>query len=165
VVLLLLREFARSPLTFLNAFSNFFLIMYVIMSENEWIEKQKQRLSQNCIVQGQSDCWLCSLEGIDSILPWQSDFLGILIKKTLYIHRYSYMIFNRVFDLSNDMHVSHICHQRRCINPAHLSYEPNNVNQDRHVCRSIVPAQCKTHQPFPDCLLWKGTHTHTHIQT
>jgi hypothetical protein len=32
VVLLLLREFARAPLIFLNAFSNFVLIM----SENEW---------------------------------------------------------------------------------------------------------------------------------
>jgi hypothetical protein len=57
VVLHLLREFARAPLTFLNAFSKFFLIIYVIMSENEWIEKQKQRLSQNCIIQGQFDCW------------------------------------------------------------------------------------------------------------
>jgi hypothetical protein len=35
------------------------------MSENEWIEKQKQRLSQNCIIQGQFDCWLCSLGGKD----------------------------------------------------------------------------------------------------
>jgi hypothetical protein len=57
VVLHLLREFARAPLTFLNAFSKCFLIIYVIMSENEWIEKQKQRLSQNCIIQGQFDCW------------------------------------------------------------------------------------------------------------
>ena len=156
VVLHLLREFARAPLTFLNAFSKFFLIIYVIMSENEWIEKQKQRLSQNCIIQGQFDCWLCSLRGKDrqySTLtvrfPWET------CKKTLYSHMFSYMIFNRsrVFDLSKDIHVSHICHQRRCINPAHLSYEPNHVNQDRQVCRSIVPAQCKAHQPFPDCLL------------
>ena len=52
-------------------FWKFFLIIYVIMSGNEWIEKQKQRLSQNCIVQGQYDCWLCSLGGrrICSILP------------------------------------------------------------------------------------------------
>ena len=35
------------------------------MSENEWIEKQKQHLSQNCIIQGQFDCWLCSLGGKD----------------------------------------------------------------------------------------------------
>jgi hypothetical protein len=35
VVLHLLREFARAPLTFLNAFSKFFLIIYVIMSEYE----------------------------------------------------------------------------------------------------------------------------------
>ena len=49
VVLHLLREFARAPLTFLNAFSKNFLIIYVIMSENEWIEKQKQRLSQNVL--------------------------------------------------------------------------------------------------------------------
>ena len=41
VVLHLLREFTRAPLTFLNAFSKFFLIIYVIMSENEWIENQK----------------------------------------------------------------------------------------------------------------------------
>jgi hypothetical protein len=79
--------------------------------------------------------------------PWET------CKKTLYSHRFSYMIFNRVFDLSKDIHVSHICHQRRCINPAHLSYEPNHVNQDRQVCRGIVPAQCEAHQPFPDCLL------------
>ena len=108
-------------------------------------------------VEGQFDCWLCSLEGKDrqySTLtvrfPWET------CKKTLYSHRFSYMIFNRVFDLSKDIHVSHICHQRRCINPAHLSYEPNHVNQDRQVCRGIVPAQCKAHQLFPDCLLLKA---------
>jgi hypothetical protein len=34
------------------------------MSENEWIEKQKQRLSQNCIIQGQ----------FGSSFPMQSSF-------------------------------------------------------------------------------------------
>ena len=38
------------------------------MSENEWIEKQKQRLSQNCIVQGQFDL-VVLIGGGDSILP------------------------------------------------------------------------------------------------
>jgi len=65
VVLHLLQEFALAPLTFFNTFSKFFLIIYVIMSENEWIEKQKQCLSQNCILQGQFDFWLCSLGGKD----------------------------------------------------------------------------------------------------
>lgn len=118
VVLLLLREFARATLTFLNSFSNFFLIIYVIMSANEWIEKQTQHLSQNCIIQGQFDCWLCSLGGGDSLYSTLTvRFLWETCKKTLYSHRFSYMIFNRVFDLSKDIHVSHICHQTRCINP------------------------------------------------
>lgn len=63
--------------------------------------------------------------------PWET------CKKTLYSHRFSYMIFNRVFDLSKDIHVSHICHQRRCINPAHLSYEPRPTSLSWY-CASTV---------------------------
>ena len=80
--------------------------------------------------------------------PWKKK-----IKKTVSSHRFAYMLHTKNFDLSSDMQVSHRCHNRRCVNIDHLSYEPPNVNQDRQICRGIFPTRCNMHAPYKDCLL------------
>lgn len=76
-----------------------------------------------------------------------------LNKKTISSHRFVYMLYTRNFDLPPDMQVSHRCHNKRCVNPEHLSVEPGHVNHDRQICRGIFPVRCRTHSPYQDCLL------------
>ena len=48
-------------------------------------------------------------------------------------HRASYMAFNQCIDLPHD--ISHVCHRKKCVNPAHLSHEEHHVNIEREICR------------------------------
>lgn len=68
-----------------------------------------------------------------------------------------YCIENRQI-LNLDGHeMSHICHNKLCIKPAHFSYEPRAINKARDVCRSTNT--CTTHRSYElstsyvDCLL------------
>jgi len=36
--------------------------------------------------------------------------------------------------LTNGYEISHLCHERRCVNPEHLTYEPKLANQQRQEC-------------------------------
>lgn len=125
-----------------------------IMDKSEWIEAQKQRLLANSELYGPRGCLLCKLGGERSkyssltvTFPWNKK------KKTVKSHRFSYMLFVQNFDIPTDMHVSHRCHNNRCVNAEHLSLEPDHVNKDRQICRGIFPVHCKKHPPYQDCLL------------
>ena len=114
------------------------------MNVDDWIIAQKNRLFTNSSVQGPHNCWTCKLGGFHKPystltvkFPWEPS------KKTLYSHRFSYMLHNNVFDLSKEIQISHRCHNKRCVNPEHLSFEPEAVNKDRQICRGIFPTRCK----------------------
>ena len=47
--------------------------------------------------------------------------------------------------------VSHLCHNTRCVNIAHLSNEDKSTNLCRRMCLSN--GVCHHHHPFPDCKL------------
>ena len=59
-------------------------------------------------------------------------FLGL--QKTVGAHRASYMAFNEVLDLPED--ISHTCHMGLCVNPEHLSHEDHVVNMARAQCKA-----------------------------
>ena len=73
-------------------------------------------------------------------------------KKLMLAHRFMYMLHHNTLNLPSHMHVSHICHNSLCINPLHLSLEPNNVNIERNSCKNTVPLQCMHHEGYPDCI-------------
>lgn len=50
---------------------------------------------------------------------------------------------------SND--VSHLCHNRQCVNLHHLSFEPHTINNNRLVCKNS--GECFSHHGFSDCLI------------
>ena len=69
---------------------------------------------------------------------------------TVNAHRLSYIVFHEKF-VDDFLHISHLCHNKRCISVAHLSAEPASVNADRVKC--LNRQQCMGHQPFPKCLI------------
>jgi hypothetical protein len=133
---LLFREFCKFCTCSLdpgNILCDNFLIFYFKINGENWIESQKHRLLDNSEAHGEFGCLLCKLGGGKAVystltvtFPWKKK-----IKKTVSSHRFAYMLHTKNFDMSSDMQVSHRCHNRRCVNIDHLSYEPPNVNQDR----------------------------------
>ena len=73
-------------------------------------------------------------------------------KKVLLAHRLMYMLHTNTLHIPHDIHISHICHNSLCINPLHLSAEPPDVNNNRQLCKNMVPKVCLKHPGFPDCL-------------
>lgn len=63
-----------------------------------------------------------------------------------------YMLHTNTLHIPHGIHISHICHQSLCINPLHLSAEPPDVNNNRQLCKNMVPKVCLKHAGFPDCL-------------
>ena len=57
-------------------------------------------------------------------------------------HRLMYMAVHEVENLPEKdgqdhiLHVSHLCHTKRCINPDHLVLEANIINSERTTCAS-----------------------------
>ena len=69
---------------------------------------------------------------------------------TLTVHRLAYYIYKNNGFLSRKMHVSHLCHDKLCINTAHLSYETQKVNNARNHC--YANARCRGHKSYPNCI-------------
>jgi len=51
------------------------------------------------------------------------------------------------------LEVSHLCHQRLCVNADHLSLEPRSVNLERMHCKGQQLCHL-CHEGYPKCLLW-----------
>lgn len=71
----------------------------------------------------------------------------------VHVHRLRYMIEQKSLHLNPpENHVSHLCHNRICVNIQHLSFEPPSINNSRQNCYS--EKRCKQdHFPYPDCIL------------
>ena len=74
-------------------------------------------------------------------------FMGV--SQSVGAHRASYMAFNEIFNLKND--ISHICHQPSCVNPDHLSHEEHAVNLERAECRE--KGVCRGHACYKSCII------------
>ncbi len=67
-------------------------------------------------------------------------------------HRLSFLLYHNLqpTDLLNK-DVSHLCHNESCIEPAHLSLESREINNERKGC--VHANFCQHHASFPDCML------------
>lgn len=74
-------------------------------------------------------------------------------RMTVNAHRAAYIAFRRVFILPFD--ISHLCHDKLCMNPDHLSHEPWPVNQGRKRCKTIGECAGHTHDgvKYEACIL------------
>ena len=66
------------------------------------------------------------------------------------VHRLAYYLHNNCHQLSPDIHVSHLCHDKLCCNVEHLSYEPQRINNKRQTCKSN--GECSGHHGFQNCI-------------
>lgn len=64
------------------------------------------------------------------------------------VHRFYFFIQGHHID--KNLHVSHLCHCKICINTQHLSIEPQSVNNSWKTCKSL--RRCMGHEPYPQCL-------------
>ncbi|XP_078667899.1 uncharacterized protein LOC144909676 [Branchiostoma floridae x Branchiostoma belcheri] len=69
---------------------------------------------------------------------------------TLSVHRLLFFIHTKQ-RLTSAMHVSHLCHEKLCLNIEHLSYEPAVVNIQRARC--VEDGRCCGHGNYKDCII------------
>lgn len=55
------------------------------------------------------------------------------------------------FPTAENNECSHLCHDRGCINPLHLRWEPRMINRNRNHCKT--QGFCSGHEGFDDCML------------
>lgn len=74
------------------------------------------------------------------------------VRLGLKVHRVVFALDHPNISLNSASYdVSHLCHNRLCVNVQHLSYEPHSINNNRLVCKN--DGECHGHYGFKDCLL------------
>lgn len=58
-------------------------------------------------------------------------------------HRLNFFLSHHPTTLSSNRHVSHLCHNKKCISINHLSYEPQAINIKRNMCK--LNGECSGH--------------------
>ena len=66
-------------------------------------------------------------------------------------HRITYYIAHECAPIEAAMHISHICHNKSCVNPQHLNKETQNINNNRNICKR--EGACHGHFGHPQCIL------------
>lgn len=72
-------------------------------------------------------------------------------RRKIAAHRLAFFISRGYSHLPLDMHVSHLCHNKLCVNVNHLSLEPANINLGRTSC--VRNRRCLGHHGYPNCKL------------
>jgi len=68
-----------------------------------------------------------------------------------HIHRLAYMVHVGDLYLNPRLDCSHLCHNTRCVNVAHISCEPHSVNNNRQRCCNL--GACQGHGHHAACML------------
>ena len=65
--------------------------------------------------------------------------------------RLAYYVAHNCSPIESGMHISHLCHNKICINPVHLHKETQTLNNNRNVCKR--EGVCRGHYGHPMCIL------------
>ena len=128
------------------------------MSNTAWFNHHKAILEEHSESEGPLKCQIWKRGGVGKPghkygtvrvkFPWRNQ------SQNVYVHRLSYMCYRKSFNLPKALHVSHLCHNTLCINPEHLSLEPQHINNARKNCTGRVPPECCGHGIYPKCMFF-----------
>lgn len=143
------------------------------MDDQQLFQHISDKIDQNSMPFGQIGClkWVAAKTSISRSRPSGTIYGKMWITlpgerpgyKT--VHRLAYMVKTQsreipYFDSDNNnlkLHVSHLCHCSLCVNPDHLSLEPQHLNNSRQRCRDAKVCR-RNHlfngKSYPDCLFW-----------
>ena len=65
-------------------------------------------------------------------------------------HRVAYFIYRDFRRLHRAYHVSHLCHNKLCVNVSHMSLETQKVNKNREGC--LLQGSCNGHRGYNRCI-------------
>lgn len=71
-------------------------------------------------------------------------------RQTFTAHRLVFYLGNGCSFENAVHHVSHLCHNKKCIRLLHLSLEPSATNSNRNICRNLN--SCRGHCGYRDCM-------------
>ena len=83
--------------------------------------------------------------------PRYSCTIKALPSRDVLVHRFVYFITHQHADDKDNMGVSHICHNKLCVNPYHLVLEPTGINNKRNLC--VRKNTCTGHVNGIPCIL------------
>lgn len=66
------------------------------------------------------------------------------------VHRLNFYLLNGCKFTDINYHVSHLCHNKKCINFEHMSNEPVQINIERNRCRKTKV--CIGHEGYKNCI-------------
>lgn len=72
-------------------------------------------------------------------------------KSVMNVHKVAKCISERRHITEKGIDISHLCHNKRCIQAEHLSIEPHFINNNRQTCKES--GKCMSHGPYPMCML------------
>lgn len=73
------------------------------------------------------------------------------VRTRIRVHRLIYYLLNGALPLVPQIHVSHLCNTKLCINIEHLNYEEAVVNIQRNSC--FGANKCFGHVGHPNCII------------
>ena len=66
-------------------------------------------------------------------------------------HTLSFFLSHEEVETDPGLEVSHLCHQKKCVRPDHLSMETKSTNNRRKQC--VADGTCSGHGNFANCIL------------
>lgn len=74
-----------------------------------------------------------------------------------YVHHVALLRKLQQIELAPGLEASHLCHNKACIKPEHMTAEPHLINMSRNACASVRKTRgisnfCFGHQSYPQCM-------------
>ena len=107
----------------------------------------KEALDRRSVIHGKCILWT-GFTNFNGYGTYRTLYKGRRIN--LKVHRLAYFLATSAM-LDKEMHVSHRCHNKTCINIEHLSYETQGTNNSRQICKN--DGNCYGHGRHPSCLI------------
>lgn len=122
------------------------IVFASILTETEVLYCQRL-LRRHCNYTSSCHLWLAT-KNKDGYGILQFQFRGRRVK--VKAHRLIFYMENN-FPKMDGKHVSHVCHEKACINTAHLSLETAAINNKRKIC--VSNGECTGHYGHKRCIL------------